>query len=742
MGYLQVVCIGLLVAIAQSQGIQNCGFDTTEFTVESTQDATSLVTALGCSNGGDFSVRWVGEVFVVDTINVINGTSLNITGVGPGAVADGQHATQLFYVDGGSRLHLSDMTLARGSAISGGAVYALQSSVSFSGTTSFISNTGNGNEGFGGAIFAAFDSTVSWDGDGTQFHNNSASVGGAISAAFDSTVSWDGDGTQFTSNTATYDGGAIFASQASTVSWKGDGTQFHSNSGGGWGGAIAAEFSSTVSWKGDGTQFSSNAAFYDGGGINIFNSSTASWDGDETQFSSNSARYGGAVMAFESSIVSWNGDGTHFTSNSATLDGGAIAAWYSPVVSWNGATTFESNVAGVNGGGLHSNQCDPASDPGNSAGATFFNNSATYGGALYLSTCKNAFNFTEFTFERNSAFDGGAVALYESGNTAVPYSVVFFKCTFLDNVASASGGAVETLAGVHEFISCDFEGNSADVGGALRLGGSALIRDCSFLSNLASTRGLAIAVVGWSVDMSGSTFDGNDFSCPVGSFRNETEKPAGTTARFETVCFDCPAWNECSGCNMTSTLTPECDAPLAHTSADKGGLTLETLSIEEGYWRATNESDSILACYNPEACSGGPTGPDSCAPGYKGPYCAVCETGYSPSLAHTCTRCSSSRRHGLVAAAGIVALVAVVAVVAIFKFLLSAEDEERNAGCFHGRVVRAIPVQALKIIVVVWQILTQFADAASVTYPGVYQHFLSAIDAINFDLGSALAAGQ
>lgn len=35
----------------------------------------------------------------------------------------------------------------------------------------------------------------------------------------------------------------------------------------------------------------------------------------------------------------------------------------------------------------------------------------------------------------------------------------------------------------------------------------------------------------------------------------------------------------------------------------------------------------------------------------------------------------------------------------------------------------------------------QFADAANATYPGVYQDFLSAIDVINFDLGSAVAAG-
>lgn len=35
----------------------------------------------------------------------------------------------------------------------------------------------------------------------------------------------------------------------------------------------------------------------------------------------------------------------------------------------------------------------------------------------------------------------------------------------------------------------------------------------------------------------------------------------------------------------------------------------------------------------------------------------------------------------------------------------------------------------------------QFADAANVSYPGVYQEFISAVDVINFDLGSVLAAG-
>ena len=59
------------------------------------------------------------------------------------------------------------------------------------------------------------------------------------------------------------------------------------------------------------------------------------------------------------------------------------------------------------------------------------------------------------------------------------------------------------------------------------------------------------------------------------------------------------------------------------------------------------------------------------------------------------------------AAAVIGALVAVVVIVLVGRYVLSAELEEENIGWFHRRVLRFVPLQALKILVVVWQILTQ-----------------------------------
>ncbi|CAN0033205.1 unnamed protein product [Ectocarpus sp. 4 AP-2014] len=197
MGVSKVVCMGLLAEVARSQGLQTCSFAMSTCTVRSTEDAATLAASLQSSNGG-FSVQWDGEVFVSETIRVTNDTSLNITGAGPSAIADGQNTTQLFYVDGGSSLHLSDMTLLNGRYSDGGAIYAEQSSVSFGGNVSFISNSASN---YGGAIFANF-STLSWDGDGTLFSSNRADVHGGAIFAIASTVSWYSDGTHFRNNSA------------------------------------------------------------------------------------------------------------------------------------------------------------------------------------------------------------------------------------------------------------------------------------------------------------------------------------------------------------------------------------------------------------------------------------------------------------------------------------------------------------------------------------------------------------
>ncbi|CAM9790765.1 unnamed protein product [Scytosiphon promiscuus] len=643
----------------------------------------------------------------------------------------------------------------------GGAIFSYYSAASWNGDDADFSNNSAGSHG---GAFHLRHSTVSWDGDGTGFGNNHADDNAGAIFLYSSSMSWDGDSAEFSSNSAGGDGGAIFAFD-STISWDGNDIVFSNNSAGDDGGAMYLEYSalywsgddaefihnqasidggaiysnhSRVSWDGEGAKFVSNYAGHDGGAVYLYRSNV-SWDGDGAMFSNNYASHGGGAIRATNSEVSWDGDGAEFSNNYANFSGGAIRGTGSKVAWDGGGAEFSNNYAGEKGGAI---QLYDSSLSWKGDDTNFSVNYAESDGGAIFAASGSAVSWdgpTGFHSNSNSASGaGGAIAMY-AGTDHQP--ATFSGCNFSDNTSEGAGGAVEILSGKQEFISCHFEGNSADVGGAMRLGGDALVRDCSFLSNSASTRGLAIAVI-WFANISGSWFDGNDLYCAADSYRQDTEEE-GDTERFEAVCLDCPSWDECSGCSITKgNVTPACVAPLDHTSADEPGAVLETLNITQGYWRSTSKSYQIVACFNADACSGGQTGADDyCTPGYKGPYCAVCETGYAPSSGNTCTRCSSSTRQGLMVVTVIAALVVVSVIVAIVKFLLSTEREERNIGWFHRRVLPAVPVQALKIIVVPWQILTQFAGAANVTYPGVYQDFLSVVDVVNFDLGSVVAAG-
>lgn len=94
-----------------------------------------------------------------------------------------------------------------------------------------------------------------------------------------------------------------------------------------------------------------------------------------------------------------------------------------------------------------------------------------------------------------------------------------------------------------------------------------------------------------------------------------------STARYYTVCDGCPPWDECDNCSVSdSNSDPQCSTALEHTTSDEPGSKLSTLSVDNGYWRATADSATILPCYNTAACLGGQTGVQTfCDDGYMGP---------------------------------------------------------------------------------------------------------------------------
>eukprot|EP00752_Nemacystus_decipiens_P011444 g10163.t1 len=175
------------------------------------------------------------------------------------------------------------------------------------------------------------------------------------------------------------------------------------------------------------------------------------------------------------------------------------------------------------------------------------------------------------------------------------------------------------------------------------------------------------------------------------------------------------------------------------------GTLLETLPIQSGYWRSAFTSTTIRECFNDDACVGSVgssrriADPDDyCATGYLGPYCAVCEGGYTTGVSHTCHSCDSSFWAGMVVVMALTVVVVVLGLVIILNDLVgnpALTDLSETRFSVMSRRLRTIPFHKLKIPLVVFQIMTQYASITSIEFPPVFQTFLSTISVINLELG-------
>ena len=85
--------------------------------------------------------------------------------------------------------------------------------------------------------------------------------------------------------------------------------------------------------------------------------------------------------------------------------------------------------------------------------------------------------------------------------------------------------------------------------------------------------------------------------------------------------------------------------------------------------------------------------------------CAICNDGYSESLGFTCNMCSDSTT-GIVFAT-VFALALFLAVLLAVSYLLSTELERGTKRACVERLMRYIPVQSIKVVIVAWQIVIQ-----------------------------------
>ncbi|CAM9335907.1 unnamed protein product, partial [Choristocarpus tenellus] len=284
-------------------------------------------------------------------------------------------------------------------------------------------------------------------------------------------------------------------------------------------------------------------------------------------------------------------------------------------------------------------------------------------------------------------------------------------------------------------------------GGAIaNFGALKTLSNSTFVRNKAMDEGPAILNIGTIDFMQYISFEENTFHCHEGLYLMEEEVRVvhDSSDRYGTVCARCSSSCEPSNnCTVLNAKVPTCEVPLDNTISPQPGVTVATLALEKGYWRTSNTSVTILGCYNKDACLGGVDTEEYCAPGYTGPYCTVCSEGYAPYLVYSCRQCTGGSKTKAQAMAGIILAFATIGVAVVITYLLSADDNSASPPrrTWIGRIRERIPFRALKIVVVVWQIISQFTTVAGVVYPGVYQHFIGVVDFFNLDIGIIFSIG-
>jgi hypothetical protein len=88
-----------------------------------------------------------------------------------------------------------------------------------------------------------------------------------------------------------------------------------------------------------------------------------------------------------------------------------------------------------------------------------------------------------------------------------------------------------------------------------------------------------------------------------------------------------------------------CEDVVVGVNETVNGLTIETLLLLPGYWRQSSRTEDVRECLVTEACVGGEVASQYCLEGHRGPYCNVCEDGFSKDVFKLCQRCNSSNRN-------------------------------------------------------------------------------------------------
>ena len=194
------------------------------------------------------------------------------------------------------------------------------------------------------------------------------------------------------------------------------------------------------------------------------------------------------------------------------------------------------------------------------------------------------------------------------------------------------------------------------------------------------------------------------------------------------------------------------DGVMGSYDCSSSGVTVKNLPVSRGYWRHSDSSLRIHKCFHEDSCKGSTeilSSDDYCASGHNGPYCAVCDDDYGQGTGGLCFKCEEGINiRTVLVVVGFIVLA--IFLVLFFAFLIGGLDVIVRVGTYFmseetktkliTKFSRRIPLYSIKILIVVWQILTIFPEIVNITYPFYYAKFVRWISFISFDIGKLLSS--
>ncbi|GMH76388.1 hypothetical protein TrLO_g509 [Triparma laevis f. longispina] len=219
-------------------------------------------------------------------------------------------------------------------------------------------------------------------------------------------------------------------------------------------------------------------------------------------------------------------------------------------------------------------------------------------------------------------------------------------------------------------------------------------------------------------------------ACGVGTFRDHHPNSTENTDKRLWKCQDCE--------------DPVIGLNAQNVKCNKIGLTLETLLVNNGFWRSSADSNKIEKCDMKEACSERPdTNGTNCREGHEGPICSVCKDGYSKnSFKGICRPCDELETLLFFYIGGPILLI--VTLIGLYYFfrkkygITGGRRDSVNAAIAGFNKASADKNHWLshirtrgKILFSFYQIVSSLPETLSIVFPKMYTNFINIVSVIS-----------